>query len=38
MQALIELDDEVKENNMALIVRFYSMFESIHKFVMDLLR
>jgi WASH complex subunit strumpellin len=37
-QALIELDDEVKENNIGLIVRFYNMFESIHKFVMDLLR
>jgi hypothetical protein len=37
-QALIELDDEVKENNLGLIVRFYNMFESIHKFVMDLLR
>ena len=31
-------DDEVKENNLELIVRFYSMFESIHKYVMDLLR
>jgi WASH complex subunit strumpellin len=37
-QGLIELDDEVKENNLGLIVRFYNMFESIHKYVMDLLR
>ena len=29
---------QVKENNMELIARFYSMFESIHKYVMDLLR
>jgi hypothetical protein len=37
-QALIELDDELKENNISLIVRFYQMFESIYKFIMDLLR
>eukprot|EP00466_Bigelowiella_natans_P015091 jgi/Bigna1/66896/fgenesh1_pg.2_\ len=30
-----ELDEEFRENHLALLERFYSLFESIHKFISD---
>jgi WASH complex subunit strumpellin len=33
-----ELDDDFKQNHLEIIVRFYKMFESIYKYVMDLNR
>mmetsp|Transcript_4427 Transcript_4427/g.10412 ORF Transcript_4427/g.10412 Transcript_4427/m.10412 type:complete len:139 (-) Transcript_4427:3281-3697(-) len=30
-----ELDEEFRENHLALLERFYSLFESIHKYITD---
>ncbi len=32
------LDEELKENHLEILTRFYLAFESIHKYVMDLIR
>lgn len=33
-----DLDEEIRENNLDIITRFYLAFESIHKYVIDLNR
>jgi len=37
-QELQTLDDEFKYNHLDILTRFYLVFESIHKYVMDLIR
>jgi len=37
-QELQTLDDEFKFNHLDMLTRFYLVFESIHKYVMDLIR
>lgn len=37
-QKLQDLDEEIRENNLDIITRFYLAFESIHKYVIDLNR
>lgn len=32
------LDEELKDNHLEILTRFYLTFESIHKYVMDLIR
>lgn len=38
LQNLQDIDDEFKQNHLTIITRFYSVFEGIHTFVMDLNR
>jgi len=33
-----DLDDEIKENYLEIVTRFYLLFESIHKYILDLNR
>ena len=37
-QDLLERDEEFQENNIRILQRFYLLFESIYKYVKDLLR
>jgi WASH complex subunit strumpellin len=34
---LIDLDEEFRENHMPLLDRFYKLFESIHRYIIDLI-
>ena len=35
---LQDLDDEFRENNLEILSRFYLAFESVHKYIVDLIR
>lgn len=35
---LQDLDEEFRENNIEILSRFYLAFESVHKYVVDLIR
>lgn len=37
-EALRDLDDEIRDNNLEIVSRFYLLFESIYKYIMDLNR
>lgn len=37
-QDLQDFDDEFRENHIEIISRFYLAFESIHKYITDLIR
>jgi len=37
-QGLEDVDEELKENHLEILTRFYQAFESIHKYVTDLNR
>lgn len=37
-QDLQDLDEELRENNIEILTRFYMAFESVHKYVSDLNR
>lgn len=38
IQELQDLDDELRENHLDILTRFYKAFESVHKYVTDLNR
>ena len=38
LQTLQDLDEEFRENHIEILSRFYKAFESIHKYITDLLR
>lgn len=38
LQGLQDLDEELRENYLEIITRFYLTFESIHQYVIDLKR
>jgi WASH complex subunit strumpellin len=37
-QELQDLDEELRENHIEILTRFYKAFESVHKYVVDLNR